>query len=74
MPESAWYHFLEIGCRSDFDFWVRWTGTDYIYRWLHPETNEWIDEPHQITMPGFKTRLEAIEAAKKSPRPPFCVL
>ena len=67
---GAWVKWLTIGQMDAGKWWVRWTGADGIYRWLHPNTNQWIEEPHQITMPTFKSELVATLAAEKSPIPP----
>lgn len=67
---QPWVRRLEIFARSKGKWWVRWTGADGRYRWLHPDTNLWIEEPHQIKMPMFKGELLAAMAAEKSPMPP----
>lgn len=69
IPEP-WVKHLTIGCMDNEKWWVRWTGADGIYRWLHPETNQWVEEPNQIGMPTHNTELLATMAAEKSPKPP----
>ncbi len=39
-------------------FWVRFTGSDGIYRWLHPNGG-WVEEPNQIGMQMFPARSVA---------------
>lgn len=67
---NPWVKYLTIGCMDDAKWWVRWTGADGIYRWLHPETNQWVDEPQQIGMPTHLSQSLAYMAAEKSPMPP----
>lgn len=62
---------LEIGRKREGYYWVRVTSDRGLYYWLHPERNEWIGEPEQITMPGFPTYAEADEARKLAPVPTF---
>lgn len=54
---QPWVMRLEILTQAKGKWWVRWTGADGCYRWLHPDTNMWIEEPHQINMPMFKSEL-----------------
>ena len=67
---KPWAKFLEIIYKNQNEYWVRWTGDDGIYRWLHPLDNRWIEEPHQIDMPCFSNFAAARLAADFSPEPP----
>lgn len=65
-----WRTFMEIVPKEEGQIWVRWTGYDGIYRWLHPDTKQWVEEPNQINMPMFPDYHSAREAADNSPKPP----
>ena len=65
-----WASYLEIGWKSQGNYWVRWTGADGIYRWLHATEKRWLEEPEQITMPAFSNYATAQLAANDSPEPP----
>ncbi len=65
-----WASYMEIVPHSENKIWVRWTGIDGIYRWLHPDTRTWVEEPHQINMPMFRDYATARKAADESPEPP----
>src|SRR3989442_1636304 len=67
---NPWVKRLDIFRRQEGNWWVRWCGIDGIYRWLHPENNQWIEEQNQIDMPLFGSELLATLAAEKSPEPP----
>ena len=60
----------EIGFREAGKWWVRFTGNDGIYRWLHPD-GTWVEEPNQINMPDYPSRFAAESAlARATPMPP----
>lgn len=67
---APWASHLYIGQKSHDQIWVRWCGSDYIYRWLHPVKNQWVEEPEQINMPTFSNYASAYLAANQSPEPP----
>ena len=68
--DVPWHSSLEIMPKTSHEYWVRYTGTDWIYRWLCPLTNKWIEEPDQINMKLFGSWGEADVAARNSPQPP----
>jgi len=69
--DVPWYSTLQILPMSEHKWWVRYCSTeDYIYRFLCPLTNKWIEEPDQINMKLFGSWSEADVAARKSPQPP----
>lgn len=70
VPKVPWADLLYIGWIDSNKFWVRWTGQDGIYRWLHSLENRWIEEPNQKNMPYFNNYAEAQLAANNSPEPP----
>ena len=55
--------------------WVRITGKDQIYRWLHPTTLKWVEKPSQISMSdwGVKTVDEIKAIISTLPKPSFVV-
>lgn len=65
-----WAHYLQIMPKQSNQIWVRWTGADGIYRWLHAAENRWVEEPEQIAMPLFTNYGRARLAARRSPEPP----
>lgn len=65
-----WKRSVEIGWKSENEYWARWTSEDGLYYWLHPDRNEWIGEPHQQAMPMYPTRLAAEQAVLSAPLPP----
>lgn len=72
-PVVPWASSLYIGFSSSLlhnSFWVRWTGADGVYRWLHPTEKRWVGEPEQIEMPKFSNYASAQLAANYSPEPP----
>lgn len=70
VPESPWSRHMTIEQKTAGQIWVRWTGADGIYRWLHPIDKTWIEEPNQIDMPLFPSFASAMLAARRSPKPP----
>ncbi len=67
---KPWARYMWIEPNTSGYFWLRWTGADGIYRWLHPTEKKWVEEPHQIDMPLFPDRTTAMRAANESPEPP----
>lgn len=67
---SLWARYMWIEQRAPGQIWVRWTGADGIYRWLHPTENRWVEEPEQVGMPLFRNHASAMLAARRSPMPP----
>lgn len=67
---KPWARFLTILPKEAGEIWVRWTGADGIYRWLHPVDSWWVEEPDQINMPLFFSYDAARKAADESPEPP----
>lgn len=65
-----WATYCEIFPQDQGKIWVRFTGPDGIYRWLHPVEKRWVEEPDQIDMPMFPDFATARAAADISPEPP----
>ncbi len=66
---APWASTCTIMPRAEGEWWVRFTGSDAIYRWLHPQ-GVWVEEPDQIGMPLFKTYQEAWAAVYRSVNAP----
>ncbi len=58
---APWASACTIMERCEFEWWVRFTGSDGIYRWLSLQ-GHWIEEPNQIGMPLFNCREAAWKA------------
>lgn len=65
-----WASACEIFPKAEREIWVRFTGADGIYWWLHPIEKRWVGEPEQTNMPMFVDYTSARAAADASPEPP----
>jgi hypothetical protein len=72
-PKSPWEGYIDIFPYSTKTagqkWWVRHCDSTGIYRWLHPNTLKWVEEPAQIGMPLFSSQMQA-RAALAQPSVP----